>query len=540
MTTPADLLLTNAEVHTLVDPDSTHEAIAIRDGEIVRLGTEYDATFLAGTETEVIDLDGRVVLPGFIDAHTHLEMVGRRLVHADLSTAGSPADCVSLLRAVADPASDSEREWILGYGYDESTWTESRPLTREDLDEVSEDRPVVAFREDLHTAGVNSVVLDRFRDRMPDADVRTEGGEPLGIIVEEALDPLYAATEPSRDELHDLLRAATQRAAELGITGVHEMVRRSAAPQVYRDLALDDSLPIRVRLNYWSDHLDALSEVGLLTNHGNEFVRVGAIKTYTDGSFGARTAKLTDPYADGANEDEGERAGRDDDHDGDDEATRSDDTGQWVVAPDALRELVRRASENGFQVAAHAIGDAAIDEVLHVYASETGTSGSGTARHRIEHAELLDRSLIDRFRETGAVASVQPNFLRWADAGGLYDERLGERRRRRTNRFSDLLDAGIRLAFGSDCMPLGPLFGIHRAVNAPAGRQRLTVTQALRAYTHGAAYAGFDEDRLGTIDVGKKADLVVLSRSPWASPERIEEIDVSLTVVDGRVVYDDR
>lgn len=538
MTTAADLLLTNADVHTLADPDETHEAIAIRNGEIVRLGSAYDLAFLAGTETDVLDLDGRIVLPGFIDAHTHLEMVGRRLVHADLSTADSPADCVSLLRESADRNAD--REWVLGYGYDESTWAESRLLTCHDLDRVSEEHPVVAFREDLHTAGVNSVVLDRFRDEMPEGDVRTEGDEPTGVVIEEALDPLYAATEPSRGELRDLLRAATERATELGITGVHEMVRRSQAPRVYRDLALADDLPIRVRLNYWSDHLDALSELGLRTNHGSEFVRVGAIKTYTDGSFGARTAKLTDPYAEGGEVTDGDATESEDTTDGEDGATESADTGQWVVAPDDLRELVRRADRGGFQVAAHAIGDAAIHTTLAAYADETEAADPGTARHRVEHAELLDDDLLEPFEETGAVASVQPNFLRWADSGGLYDERLGERRRTRTNRFADLLGSEIPLAFGSDCMPLGPLYGVHRTVNAPVERQRIPITQALRAYTHGAAYAGFDEDRLGTIEAGKRADLVVLSRSPWEHPEEIEDIDVSLTVVDGRIVHDGR
>ena len=523
MSAAADLVLTNAEIHTLTDPDETYEAIAIRNGETVRLGTDYDVTFLAGVETEEIDLDGHVLLPGFIDAHTHLEMVGRRLVHADLSEADSPEECLSLLEEAADP----DREWILGYGYDESSWAESRLLTRADLDRVSEDRPVVTFREDLHTAGVNSVALDRFHEEMPNADVRIENDEPTGVLVEEALDPLFGATEPGRDELENLLEAATERATELGVTGVHEVVRGSQAPRVYRDLASEGRLPIRVRLNYWSDHLDGLAEIGLGTNHGGEFVRTGAIKTYTDGSFGARTAKLAEPYADG-------------DAEGDDGmmADVSEDTGQWVVSPEDLHDLVRRADGKGFQVTAHAIGNRAIEATLEAYGAETDDPGA--ARHRIEHAELLDEDLIERFRRTGAVASVQPNFLRWAEEGGLYDERLGERRRKRTNRYTDLLDAGVPLAFGSDCMPLGPLYGIHRAVNAPIEGQCLPVTEALRAYTHGAAYASFDEDRLGTIETGKKADLVVLDRSPWEYPEGIEDIEISLTIVDGRVAHDDR
>lgn len=517
MTASADLVLTNASVHTLTDPDRTAEAVAVRDGEIVRVGSAYDVEFLADVETRTIDLDGRVLLPGFVDAHTHLEEVGKRLVHADLSTARSATEAVSLLTEHAD---ETDHEWVLGYGYDESTWDEQRYLDRSALDDVHTDRPVVAFREDMHTAGVNGVVLDRLADRMPKDDVDHEGGNPTGVVVEDALDPVREAIAPGPDETRDLLLAAQERAHELGVTGVHDMVRRSHAPRVYRDLDRDGALSLRVRINYWSDHLDALTETGLRTNHGGEFVRTGAIKTFTDGSFGGRTAKLTEPYADGDPPDD----------------DAAEQTGQWVVSPDELAALVRRADDADFQLTAHAIGDAAIDEVLDRYADLDDPA----ARHRIEHAELLSEGAIERFADTRSIASVQPNFLKWAHEDGLYDTRLGPDRRKRTNRFADLADAGVSLAFGSDCMPLGPLVGIHETVNAPVEAQRLPVTDALRAYTYGAAYAGFDEHRVGTIEVGKRGDFVALGRSPWDSSESIADIDVALTVVDGDVVYDGR
>ena len=513
MTAPADRIFTNARVHTLADGDGSAdpdaEAVAVRDGEIVRVDNAYEVDFLAGVETDVIDLGGRVLLPGFIDAHTHLLHLGRSLVHADLSDADSPADCVDLLAESAD----TDEEWILGFGYDESGWDESRYLDREDLDRVSESRPVAAFREDMHIAGVNSAALDRFVDEMPAADVRTEGPDPTGVIVEEAVDVIYEAIEPDAEQTRELLDAAQREANRKGVTGVHDMVRDSRAPEVYRQMNLDGDLALRVRLNYWTDHLDALIETGLRTDHGSEFVRTGAIKSYTDGSLGGRTAKLSDPYADG------------------------DGTGQWVVPPEELRELVDRADDAGFQFTAHAIGDEAIDAVLAAYEE---TDSPARARHRVEHAELLTDEHVERFAESGAVASVQPNFLKWAREGGLYEARLGAERRKRSNRYADLLAAGANLAFGSDCMPLDPLFGVHRAVNAPEASQRLSVTEALRAYTRGAAYAGFDEDRLGTVEAGKKADFTILERSPWDHAEDIENIDVSLTVVDGEVVYDGR
>ncbi|WP_255148733.1 amidohydrolase [Halorarius halobius] len=508
MTAPADLILTNAEVHTLADPDETREAVAVRNGRIVRVADAYEIEFLEGVETEVVDCEGRTVIPGFVDAHTHLEMVGQHLVNADLREVSGPAEAVERLAAHAEETDD---DLVVGYGYDESTWGTARYLTREDLDAVSTERPVVAFREDMHTASLNSAALDRFRGAMPAEDVQREGGDPTGVVVEAAVDPLFEATEPDRAETRDLLVAAQQRANELGVTGVHDMCRNSHKPRVYRDLDADGALTLRVRINYWTDHLDSVVDSGLRSGHGSEMVRTGAIKTYTDGSLGGRTAKLREPYADG------------------------ETAGQWVVDPDELRAYVERASDAGLQFTAHAIGDAAVEAVLDAYAAHDAADH----RHRVEHAELLTGDLVERFREVGAVASVQPNFLKWAREGGLYADRLGERRRE-VMPFRDLLEAGVPLAFGSDCMPMDPLFGVQQAVTAPERSQRLTVTEALRAYTRGAAYAAGEEADLGTVEPGKRADLVVLDDSPWAvDADAIADVDVAATVVGGDVVFRD-
>ncbi|PSQ19256.1 amidohydrolase [Halobacteriales archaeon QS_8_69_26] len=525
MTDAADLVLKNGEVHTLApDGDETHEAVAVRDGRIVRVDRDYEMQFLTGVDTRVVDLEGRVLLPGFIDAHTHVESTGQYIVHADLSDADDREDAVERLRAGAR----DDLEWILGFGYDESDWPVDRYLTREDLDAVSTDRPVAAIRVDMHTASLNSVALDRLRGEMPDDDVRTEGGEPTGVVVEDAATAVRKTVWPDHREARQLVTAAVDRATELGVTGVHDLVRDSHAPRVYRDLAQEGELDVRVRINYWSDHLDAAVETGLRTNHGGGMVRVGGIKTFTDGSIGSRTAKLSEPYEDA------------------DPEADEDPTGQWVVDPGELRDLVDRAHAEGFQVVAHAIGDEAIEAALSAYeAVLDGESGDTSRvqsdpRHRIEHVELATDDQIARMAEAGVVASVQPNFLRWADDGGMYDRCLGRRRREGSNRYREMRDAGVDLAFGSDCMPLDPLLGVDHAVNAPSEAQRLTVTEALRAYTLGAARAGFDEDRLGTVEAGKRADLVVLERSPWEHPESIADIDVALTVVDGRVVHDGR
>jgi predicted amidohydrolase YtcJ len=509
MTRAAARVFTNAVVHPLDGSEETAEAVAVRDGRVVRVGSAYEIDFLVGVETDVVDLGGRHLLPGFVDAHTHLEFVGRRLLEADLVGADSPAECLDRLRAAG--TAHRADDWILGFGYDESQWGGDY-LDREALDAVSEDRPVAAFREDLHAVSVNSVALERHRDAMPGRDVRTAEGRPTGVLVEGAVDAIYEATKPGVEGLSEYLLAAQERANAVGVTAVHDMVRRSAAPRVYRDLDAAGDLSVRVRINYLADHLDAVVETGLDTNHGSDRVRVGAIKTYTDGSIGARTARLAAPYADA----DGER-------------------GDLLSDREALSELVERADGAGLQVALHAIGDEAIDAALDAL---EGTDGE---RHRVEHAEVLTDDLIDRLAGTDVVVSAQPNFLKWAREGGLYDDRLGEARRRASNRFGALRDAGARLAFGSDCMPLDPLFGIQEVVTAPEPAQRLPVTDALRAYTSGAAYAGYDEDRMGTVEPGKCADFAVLDASPWSVPDtEIADVDVAMTVVGGDVVHDAR
>jgi predicted amidohydrolase YtcJ len=508
MAAPADLILTNAEVHTLADPDGTAEAVAVRDGRIVRVDSAYEVGFLEGVGTEVIDCERRVLLPGFVDAHTHMDAVGRRLVHADLSGAGSRAEALDRLRLRAETTDEG---WVQGYGYDESEWGETDYLTRGDLDGVAGDRPVVAFREDLHSASLNAAGLDELLDRMEARNVHREGGRPTGVVVEGAVGTVQSALAPDREGLRDLLESARDRAHELGITAVHDMVRGTPAPRVYRELDRADELDLRVRINYWTDHLDAVAEAGLVSNAGSEFVRCGAIKSFTDGSIGSGTAKLTEPFAD------------------------SGGRGTWVVPPAELREWVERAEDAGFQFTAHAIGDEAVAETLDAFAE---CEDPAAARHRVEHAEVLTDELVERFAELGVVASVQPNFHKWAREGGLYETRLGPERTRASNPLGSLVEAGVPLAFGSDTMPLGPLFGVEQAVTAPSPEQRVGVTEALRAYTYGAAYAGFDEGRMGTVERGKLADLVVLEASPWdVDPHDIADIDVEMTVVDGRVVY---
>ncbi len=502
----ADRLLVNAEVHSMAGDSADADAIAIAEGCIRRVGSERHVRRLEGVETDVIDCGGRVIVPGFIDAHTHLLSVGRHEVHADLSDATSRQDALDRLATEAKTSDD----WILGFGYDESMWDDDRLLTREDLDEVSDDRPVAAIRVDMHTASINTEALDRLEEELPEEDLESEDGRPSGVIVEEAVGTVRDATTDTPEAARELVIAARDRALQRGITCIHDMVRQSPAPRIYRDLDEEDRLHLRVRVNYWSDHFAAVRETGLRTNHGSEMVQAGAIKSFTDGAIGGRTARVSEPFADG------------------------DGCGQWVVEPEVVHDLVERVDDEDLQLTLHAIGDEAIDVAIDDLADTADPEGS---RHRIEHLELARDEHIDRLAEVGLVASMQPNFLKWAEPEGLYDRRLGESRSRSSNRLRELVDAGVHLAFGSDCMPMDPLVGIHWAVNARDPAQRLTVDEAVQAYTHGAAYAGFDEHRLGSIESGKRADVVILERSPWEHQHAIDDIDVWRTLVDGRIVH---
>ncbi|MXR50581.1 amidohydrolase family protein [Halovenus sp. WSH3] len=498
MTEAADLVLRNGRVRTLAGDAA--EAVAARDGRIVSVGRTSELDFLVGVETTVVDLDGRVVLPGFVDAHTHMDLLGKQQVEADLSGATSPDECLDRL---ADRRAETDG-WVLGFGYDESRW-DGGYLTRDHLDDVSTDRPVVAYREDLHLASVNSVVLDRLGEEFPDEYVETESGTATGVLREDALSVLREAIDPGPERIREYLLTAQEYAHRHGVTSVHDIVRDPAVARTYRELDRTGELTVRVRLNYLAENLDAVREAGLVTNHGTEHLRTGAIKAFADGSFGSRTARLSEPYADGE--------GR----------------GEWTTPPEELAALVERVDDADMQAMIHAIGDEAVDAVVDAYAE------ADRRRHRIEHAELLSEESIRTAAEEGVVVSAQPNFLKWARDDGLYDKRLGEQRRRRSNPFGRLREADVPLAFGSDCMPMDPLFGIAQATTAPEKRQRLDTTEAVRAYTLGGAYAGFAEDRLGSIEPEKYADFVVLDGSPWEYTDPAE-IAVEMTVVGGTIV----
>ncbi|GAB7093233.1 amidohydrolase [Halolamina litorea] len=516
----SELLLRGGTVHTLDDERTVTDAVLFRDGRVAALGD--DAGDAAG-DAETIDLDGRTVLPGFNDAHTHVFSVGIGLLETDLSAADDREEAISLLGENA--ASTPAGKWVLGFSYDESTWPagERGYLTKSELDAVSEEHPVVAVRVDGHSATLNSAGLDAVDFSGVEHDVRTENGEPTGRVVEDATGRVRAASYPDVPKARDALDAAIDHYHELGVTSIqtvagltrvrdHGYVQQEALFAHWREDALD------LRTTFYVPQWQAksLSDLEIASGFGDEMLRLGGLKTFSDGSIGSETAKTHREFVGGGH-------------------------GEMVNDREQLREWFAHAARTNQQIVTHAIGGEAIDVVIDEYERALEAYEDGfDPRLRIEHAELATDEAIERMAESGIVASMQPNFLQWNGEDGLYENRLGSEVRSENNRYRDVLDAGVPLAFGSDKMPPGPLYGMGFAVGSPYESQRLSVDEALAAYTRDAAYAEFQEDEKGTLEPGRVADAVVLDTDPYENPESFDDIGVDLTILGGDVVYDGR
>ncbi|TLZ55722.1 MAG: amidohydrolase [Methanobacteriota archaeon] len=503
----ADLVLVNGQIHTM-DPASPHaKGIAFGGGRILAVGTNAQAEKWTGKGTELIELDGKVVVPGFIDAHAHLMESVAYASNPDLGGRASLASALETLKSRV--GGELPGEWVVADGWDESRWPEARYLTRQDLDAVSKEIPIAAVRVDRHMASVNSAALEVLKIPLGTRGFETmSSGQPTGILKEDALEAMWEAVWPSPERLASNFLEVANRALGLGITSVHDVVGEGEI-RAYQIARSAGGLPLRITLMARERLLPHLGAIGLSRGFGDEWLRLGAIKVFSDGSLGARTAALFEPY-------------RDDPTQG----------GMLIHPPRELRDILAGISAAGFQIAVHAIGDRAIELVIETLEAVAPDPGP---RHRIEHAELLHPEQIERMARHGIVASCQPNFIgRWSLPGGLYEKRLGFERNARNNPYREILEKGAALAFGSDGMPYGPLQGIHWAVNAPFGPQRLTVDQAVAAYTTGGAIAGFEGEK-GGLAPGKLGDAVVLEGDPWREPERIRECRVAIAIVDGRV-----
>lgn len=489
----ADLLFHDGPVLTMDKARPVADALAVVGNRIAALGEEARA--LRGPTTRVVDLAGRCLVPGFIDAHNHFVSYGLRLMRLDLGRARSKAD---LLASLAERAGMTPGDgWIVGHSWDEAKWEDPALPTQEELDRAAGGRRTLLARVDRHGGLATTAAL-------------REAGLAKGpFVVEDEYMRLVALTEPSLPTLVKAVGVASRRALELGVTSSHVICRGLdlAALQAARDAGV---LGVRVSCFVEEQHLDDAIGLGARRGLGDEWVRLLGLKLYSDGSFGSRTAAISFPFQGGGGQ------------------------GAFNHPESRLEALIQRAREHGLQVAVHAIGDRAARRVLDAF-EMAGVKPA--ERARIEHLEMVDDADLRRAAAMGVIASVQPNFTgEWGHRGGMYEQRLGWDRARALNRFGAYAAAGLPLAFGSDDMPLGPLYGLASAVEAPEKEQRVTPEQALYAYTAGAAWAGFAEGVVGSLQEGMLADLVVLTGDPREKP--FSELKVAMTVLDGRPVHE--
>ncbi len=495
------IALINGEILTMDPLLPRAQALLTRGSSIAEVGDSRAILDLAGRDTEIVDLTGKSVIPGFIDCHTHFISWGIESTRLDLSGARSFEQASEMVRAALEKR-PLVRPFI-AVNWDQSEWTDPHIPTAEELDRVTGPHPVILRRICGHVAVANRAALRLLPQAVKGIDWRR------GRLFEDASLNLNRFFPPSERETTEGVDAAMERAGKEGITSIQDIVSLRQF-RTYEDLRRRGRLKLRVYACYKHAHLTDLVESGMDEFCSDDWLRPGGIKIYADGSLGSGTAALSRPYK------------------------NTSDCGQLNLTLEDMLAIMRKADRNGFQLLIHAIGDRAIAQVLKAY--EELLIGENPRRHRIEHLELATRAQMERLRKMGLVASMQPNFLRWQGPGGMYEKILGTRRRRMANRIGDLLRIGAHVAFGSDCMPLSPIEGIKCACRHPEERQRISVEEAMRAYTLGSAYASFDEDVKGSLKSGKLADLVILSQNPCKA-ERLEGLSVEATIVGGRPVY---
>ncbi len=529
----ADTVLVGGRIWTGNPEQPEAQALAIVGDEIVAVGSDDEVRRWAGPGTRVMELQGRRVVPGFNDAHVHFFDGGQGLASVQLRDAGSPGIFRDRIGAYA--ATLDKGRWVLNGNWDHELWDPAELPTRQLIDAVTPDNPVFINRLDGHMALANTLALELAgitRDT-PDPPggsiVRDADGEPTGVLKDAAMNAVYAVIpEPDAAAISSALVAAMQYANANGVTSVQDMSASPGVLRAYRQLLADGDLRVRVYAVQPLSRWERLAAPGIGAWFGNDMLRIGGLKGFADGSLGSTTALFFEPYLDAP-----ETSGLPSDEMVDEAAMLAD-----MLGADAA----------GLQLAIHAIGDKANAAVLGMFDDVARRNGPRDRRLRIEHAQHLRAIDIPRFKAQGVVASMQPYHA--IDDGRWAEKRIGPERARGTYAFRSLLDAGATLAFGSDWFvaPMEPLRGIHAAVTRrtldganPDGwvpEQKISVAEAVRAFTAGSAYAEGQEARKGTLEPGKLADLVVLSRDIFAiDPAGIADVEVDATMLGGEVVY---
>ena len=530
----ADLILINGRLWTGNKSQQWVEALASRGERIIAIGSTREIKKLADTKTRIIDLKGRLALPGFIDDHTHFIEGGFHLLSVDLRDAATPEEFALRIRGHA--ATLAAGRWVTGGDWDHERWPGGPLPTKELIDRYTTNNPVFVTRLDGHMGLANSTALrlagitKETKDPPGGTIVRDEmTGEPTGVLKDDAQSLVYrvipAKTEAEREEA---LRASLAAAARFGVTSIQD-ITPWADYEVYKRFRDSGRLTVRVYartpMSQWKQQAEIVAKQGA----GDDWLRLGGLKAFMDGSLGSTTALFFEPFSDSPNT----------------SGLMVDDN----IPEGKLKQNIKDADKAGLQCSIHAIGDKANNILLNYYEEVAKENGPRDRRFRIEHAQHLLASDIIRIARLGVIASMQPYHA--IDDGRWAEKRIGPVRIKTTYAFRWLLDSDAMLVFGSDWFvaPLSPILGIHAAVTRqtidgknPGGwvpEQKVTVEEAVRAYTSSCAYAEFAERSKGSLEVDKLADVVVLSQDIFRiNPNEIQKTSVVYTIAGGRVVYE--
>jgi predicted amidohydrolase YtcJ len=525
---PATLVVVNARVWTANANQPEAEAVAVHDNRIAAVGSDAQIRRLIGPETRVIDAQGGMLVPGFIDSHVHFISGGFGLASVQLRDARTPEEFIARIKEFA--ATVPAGTWITEGNWDHEQWGGELPRS-EWIDSVTPNHPVWINRLDGHmslanTAALRAAGVTKATQEVAGGEiVRGPDGEPAGVLKDNAMALVNRVVpEPTPEMMDRALGAAMRHVAEHGVTSVHNMgswAELAAFRRAQDAGQLGTRIYAVVPLSDWEQLRDTVAARG----QGDEWLRVGGLKGFVDGSLGSHTAAFHEPYTDAPG-----------------------DSGLLVTTPEELYTWTSGADRAGLQVMVHAIGDRANELQLDIFERVARENGTRDRRFRIEHAQHIAPADIPRFGELGVIPSIQSYHA--IDDGRWAEKTIGPERIKTTYAFRSLLDADARLAFGSDWFvaPAIPLDGIYAAVTRrtlddrnPGGwvpEQKITVEEALRAYTIDAAYASFEEREKGSLEPGKLADFVLLDRDlRKIPPETIRDAQVLMTVVGGNVQH---
>ena len=496
------------------------DSVVLVNGEwITAVGKKGEIPIPDGAE--IINASGKTVIPGLIDAHMHFMGLGTRLMRTvNLRDTKNIAEALEIIKEKVSETKPGE--WIQGRGWDDSKWEDRRYITKFDLDPLTPNNPVILTRVCGHLSSVNSKALEvagvTTETPNPHGGVidKNENGELTGVF-RDAAGVVYRAIPPVSEEIKlEGLRKACDHALSLGCTGIHEAGTGAESLSIYQKALDMGYLKIRMYL-MWSGGLrDHMKGLGLRTGFGNNMIKLGSAKMMIDGSMGARTAALFEPYADD-----------------------SSTTGNLTIPLEDFDKNVKAVHDSGSQIGVHAIGDRAIEATINAFEKALKANPRKDHRHRIEHCEVLTTTQIERIKQLGIIPSVQPNFVgEWSGPDGLYEARLGKKRLRENNPYRTLLDNDIKICNGSDGMPFNPIYGIWSAINHWIKSSRITLEEAIRGFTLDAAYASFEEDLKGSTETGKLADIVIVNDDWTEIPsDEIKNTTVQMTLVGGKILY---